>query len=279
MIIDCHSHLLHPEVRRKDYKLPKEESVIKATFYKHPDIESVFPLSSMEGLLDSMEKSNIDRTIVMGLSWYTHEICVENNAYVKECVERYPDKLIGFGVLQPKAGDEALRELEKCLNEYGFKGIKIIPYFQGYKANDDVMFPIMKKVIKYDIPIMIHVDQLFYPPDRDMPYFVYDLASKFPEAKIICAHLGGLLCFYNLFPRTREVIKNLYFDTSVPATMKMVEFAAQVVDEDKLIFGTDFPFNYGHSQRLVLKDFWELQILDELKEKICCENILKLVGG
>jgi predicted TIM-barrel fold metal-dependent hydrolase len=59
--------------------------------------------------------------------------------------------------------------------------------------------------------------------------------------------------------------------------MKMVEFAAEVLPE-RILFGTDFPFNIDQTQRTVLDSLQQLDLSAELREAILWRNAAALLG-
>ena len=69
-------------------------------------------LSSAEDLLADMDRADVAQAIVFGFGWRDHELCVQDNDYVMESVARYPERLIGFGIVNPAVGAEAIHEIE-----------------------------------------------------------------------------------------------------------------------------------------------------------------------
>ncbi|MEM2239000.1 MAG: hypothetical protein QXL27_01630 [Candidatus Bathyarchaeia archaeon] len=62
------------------------------------------------------ERAGIDKQVVLGLS--------SNNEYVKELVDKYRNKLIGFA--RGSCTDpNTTTIIERFIREYGFKGVKI----------------------------------------------------------------------------------------------------------------------------------------------------------
>ena len=46
------------------------------------------------------------------------------NNYVADILKEYPDKFIGFAGIDPRRGKEAIMELERCVENLGFSGVK-----------------------------------------------------------------------------------------------------------------------------------------------------------
>jgi predicted TIM-barrel fold metal-dependent hydrolase len=71
------------------------------------------------------------------------------------------------------------------------------------------------------------------------------IAKKFPEAKIIVAHLGKYLCndeaLIEKFIELAATYKNVYLDASGVSLVHKIKEAVYKVGSDRVIFGTDGP--------------------------------------
>lgn len=273
-MIDAHVHILPEDVRKPGFRLPRGEEAVKAAIFDQPNVDKVIKKTSCESLLRSMDSCGLQRTIVMGFPWNSADLCLSNNIYVKNCINKYPGKISGVAVIQPRDSKGVVDHITKYIEEDGFVGVKVIPSWQGYKLSDVILDKVMQKVIDLDTVLVTHVDHPYKGFDYDHPHYVVELADRYPEAKILCDHLGGLLCLYNIFPPMKKVMKNLYFLTTVAHTMKFVELAAQCLDEDRLLFGTDHPFIYPYNQQKTVNGFNKLNLPQDLKKKITCQNIV-----
>ncbi|HJX34127.1 MAG TPA: amidohydrolase family protein, partial [Desulfatiglandales bacterium] len=74
---------------------------------------------------------------------------------------------------------------------------------------------------------------------------LYDLVRRHPLNKIILAHWGGGLFFYNLMKRdVREAIANVWFDTAASPYIYIPDIyriAAEIIGFDRILFGSDYP--------------------------------------
>jgi predicted TIM-barrel fold metal-dependent hydrolase len=251
---------------------------MRRVVYDHPEREAALSRASAEDLLAEMETAGIDRAVIMGLPWLDPEMCWRNNAYIAEVVERHPGRFVGLGVLPPPDREDLSEAVRRVAGEYGFKGVKVIPSWQGYRLHDRVFEPALERLVAYDLALMPHTDHLFVPPDQaDMAYGLYEVGRRYPELRIMAPHLGGLLCLYALHAPVRPALKNMLFITTVPTTMQMILFAVQAVGADRLAFGTDFPFNPSHDQRTVREAFEALPLTDDCKRLIGGRNALRFL--
>ena len=210
------------------------ETIIKRVIYEHPERELALSRATVDGLLAEMEVAGIDKAVIMGLPWRETEMCWRNNAYIAKVVQRYPDRFIGFAVLPPPGEADLRSAVRKAAEEYGLRGVKVIPSWQGFRLHDQIFEPALEALVTHDLVLMPHTDHLFISPDRgDTAYGLFDVARRYPELQIMAPHLGGLLCLYNLHEPVAAALRNILFITTVPVTMQMVEFAVQTIGPER----------------------------------------------
>src|SRR4030043_1651091 len=104
MIIDFHTHIFPPWVKenRQDYL---RDDPCFAQLYSSPKAK----IATADEVIASMNQAGIDTSVILNIGWASQEICAETNDYILEAVARYPDRLVGFCTIQPKAGGGAVR--------------------------------------------------------------------------------------------------------------------------------------------------------------------------
>ncbi len=244
-VIDAEVHVLHPEACTRGFAEHRAEPACRA-IHRHPDFPSLAGRMDLDYLLHSMDDSGIDQALIMGLAWRDAAVQRDNNEYVAECVKQRPDRFRALYIPDLQRPSESAEEIGD-LDEAVFAGIKVISGWQDRHVDDEALTPIWRAARARQMPVMVHTDHMTQSIDGDTPQRFYRFISRHPELRILAPHLGGLLCFYSLLPKVRRILRNVYFVTSVSATMEMVELAARVVP-DQLVFGTDFPFNHCHDQ-------------------------------
>ena len=264
--IDSEVHLLPPDWCRSDYCPPHSEEVMGRVVYNHEEREAALSRATVESLLIEMEESGIERAVIMGLPWQDPEMCWGNNDYIGEVVYRFPDRFTGFGILPPPESCNIREAVRRVAEDYGLKGVKVIPSWQGYRLDDPVFEPALEEVAARDMVLMPHTDHMIVSPgEGDSPYSLFSTARRFPGMRILAPHLGGLLCMYNLFQPAKKYIENILFITTVPLSMEMVLLAEQAIGEERLAWGTDYPFNPSHDQRTLREAFENLGLSEKKK--------------
>ena len=244
MIIDFHTHVVPSGIkeRRADYA---GRDACFSLLYAEPKAK----LATAEEVIASMDEHGIDKSVILNLGWVSHELCVETNDNILEAIARYPERLIGFCVIQPLAGDKALKELERCARN-GVKGIgEMRPDVQDFDLKDSsVMRPVIETAVRHNLIFLTHasepVGHQYFGKGNITPEAIYPFILNFPDLKVVCAHWGGGLPFYALMPEVAEALGNVYFDTAATPFLYKPQIFQQIADiagSDKILFGSDYP--------------------------------------
>lgn len=235
MIVDFHTHVGAPEHFFGDFAADSgrawgDSVVLGGTLDEH--------WSSAAG--------PVDRCVVLAFAAPAAGYVVPNE-YVAEYVARDPEKLVGFGSIDPGSVD-AMRHLEE-LPTLGLRGLKLAPIYQHISPLDSRTLNVVEGATDLGLPILFHMGTTFLRNgdlNHARPITVDEIARRFPEAKIVIAHLG-----HPWIGETLAVIRkhpNVYADVSALFARKWQLYNALISAmeyrvTDKLIFGTDYPFD------------------------------------
>jgi predicted TIM-barrel fold metal-dependent hydrolase len=243
LIIDFHTHITAPEIIDR-----RDEYLVRDAWFRDLYANPKARLSSAEDLLAAMDRDSVEQAVVFGFGWRDMEMCRRDNDYVIESVARYPDRLIGFAIVNPKFGSEAVREIERCAAA-GLVGIgELMPDGQGYRLDDQkTMAPIVEVAMEHDMLLLTHcsepVGHLYPGKGTVTPDEIIRFARLFPDAKLVCAHWGGGTIFYELMPEVSRIMCNVYYDTAASLYLyqdDIFTLAARWAP-GKVLFATDFP--------------------------------------
>jgi predicted TIM-barrel fold metal-dependent hydrolase len=278
MIIDFHTHVFSPRIKQNRRKYIEADPCF-AILYARKDAR----LATADELVASMDKEGVDISVITNIGWTTHELCVETNDYILESIARYPNRLIGFGAVQPNSYHAALAEIERCAGG-GIKGIgELRPDVQLLDITDrQLMTPFMESLGEHRLILLVHASEPIgheYPGKGGItPQLLYPLITSFPDVTIVCAHWGGGLPFYALMPEVKKAVKNVYFDTAASPFLYSPQIYHQVitlVGEDKILFGSDWPLL---APGRLLKEINSLNLPQETRDLILAGNARKLLG-
>lgn len=249
MTIDAHIHYTPPAMLADLQAFVAQEPYWGLLLAPDAAGRSVQGWATQERTIEDMDKAGIARVMLMGEYRQRHEACVERNDQALAIIRRWSDRVSAFAVLQPKAGAKALDELKRCLDG-GMSGVgELGPYGQGYQLDDPDFLRLVEACIGYGVPLNLHVNEEvghYYPGKSATPLLhYYRLACRYPELKLILAHWGGGLLFYELMPEVRRRLRNVWYDTAgsplLFPTAAIFKAALGCVDHRKLLYGSDYP--------------------------------------
>jgi len=277
VIIDFHTHIFPPWLRERRDEYIKRDPCF-SLLYSQPEAR----IATAEELLASMDEAGIGLSVVLNVGWVSHELCVKTNDYILDSVSRYPTRLVGFCAIQPRAGDAAIAELERCAKA-GAKGIgELRADVQGFDlADKTTMKPLVDATLKHDLIFLTHssepVGHEYSGKGSITPDILYSFIKVFPNLKLVCAHWGGGLPFYALMPEVAKALANVFFDTAATVFLykpEIFEQMSHIIGSDKILFGSDYPLV---SQNRVLAQIQSSQLPEEDKARILGTNAQKLL--
>lgn len=185
-------------------------------------------------------------TIVFGGKARLSGLWVDDQ-YVAKYVAAHADRLIGFLSLDPtQPGWED--ELRYGHQELRLRGIKLMPMYAGFRPDEPRMDPLWSYAQQHRLPVLLHTGTTFVsqaPLECTLPRHLDPVATRFPEVRIIMAHLGH--------PYEGECVVTARKHPHVYADISALHYrpyqfyhSLMLVQEygiwDKVLFGTDYPF-------------------------------------
>jgi predicted TIM-barrel fold metal-dependent hydrolase len=153
-------------------------------------------------------------------------------------------RFIPFASINPSSTSQPEMILEKCVKDMNFQGLKLYPTYQHFFPNHKNLYPLYEKIVELKIPVMFHTGSSIYKNSKlkyGDPLYLDDLATDFPEMKIIMAHSGRGFWYDKAFFLSR-LHKNLFMEISgLPPQNLLRYFPDFEKNIDKIIFGSDWP--------------------------------------
>jgi hypothetical protein len=278
VIIDSHTHIFPPEVIANRERYLQADGGF-AELYSDPSSR----IATAENLIDSMDNSGVDMSIVCGFNWERQELCAVSNDYILDAIGRYPSRLIGLATLRPEAGDAALYDFERCVSG-GVRGIgeMRLPAACLDISLDNLWTPVARLLSDRDLLCLFHSSEPVghpYPGKSDMtPPVLYPFIKRFPEVRFILAHWGGGMPFYALMPEVKKALSNTWFDTAASSYLydpMIYKQVIQITGSGRILFGSDYPLL---QQKRCLKDIRGIGLPGEDSINILGLNAMKLLG-
>jgi aminocarboxymuconate-semialdehyde decarboxylase len=200
------------------------------------------------------------------------------NDFIADMCGKYPDRFTGLGTVPFQAPELAVKELERCHKELGFRGIEIMTHVAGQDLSDPKFRPIFARAEELGMLLFMHSDGFteagrFYdhyfanvignPLDTTIAthHLIFGgVLRDHPNLKLCLSHGGGYLpaysgridhgasarpdCCEHLREMPTTYLKRLYFDALV-YTDHQLEYLVKTFGVDHILMGTDYPADMG----------------------------------
>ncbi len=242
-VVDAHVHLFPPDVIacRDDYCA--RDTWFGVTHATYP-IER-FPQA--ETLLASMDLAGIDMAVVAAWPWSDPGICRLHNDFLAEICAREP-RLAWLGIVNP-GQPRAVEELERA-RALGASGIgELNADAQGFAWEDeDRLRELAEMATTLDVPLMAHVSEPVGHPypgkGTATPPRILGFVEGHPDLRLVAAHWGGGLPFYELMPEVGMALRNVAYDSAASTYLyrhEVFDVVARIVGPDRVLWGSDYP--------------------------------------
>jgi predicted TIM-barrel fold metal-dependent hydrolase len=278
MIIDFHTHALPPKVKNDRSRYVERDDAF-AEIYS----DEKTTIATADELIASMDREDIDISVIVNYGWSTHDFCVETNDYILESIARYPKRLVGFCAVSSYHDDFSLAEIERCVRG-GIKGVgELRPDVQlPGTESPEMLAPFSQLLLKYNLILLTHssdpVGHLYRGKGAATPERLYKFIGSFSGVPVVCAHWGGGLPFYTLMPEVRQALENVYYDTAVSPFLYRPEIyrhVRELVGTDRILFGSDYPVM---APSRLLREIDSVDLSDEDRDMILSGNARRLLG-
>jgi predicted TIM-barrel fold metal-dependent hydrolase len=224
-----------------------------------------------------------------------------DDSSVTAAVTAYPERFIGYAMVNPIAGDACART-EKALREGRIKGVCLFPAMHGYFVHDPRVASILDLAQQYGAIVFVHCGvlsvgvrgKLGLASPFDMRYSnpidLHPVALRYPELRFVIPHFGAGNFREALM--VADLCPNIYLDTSssnkwiryqeAELTIKDVfRRALDVVGPRRLLFGTDSSFFPRGWHKAVFDEqanaLREIGVSETDARSIFSENLRRLV--
>lgn len=210
-------------------------------------------------------------------------VCAIQNDRIAGMVASHPSRFVGVANLPLDHPRAAVAEMVRANRDLGFNGFEINADVNGGELDDRRFDPLWEKAVELDLLAILHPHG-FTDAKRMGDYYLANvvcmpLAStlavsrmilggvweRLPDLKMLVVHGGGYLPFYSartdhaytVRPELRhhisrlpsEYLHLLHFDTTV-FDPKAVEYLVSEFGADRVLMGSDYPFDMGPTDPL-----------------------------
>jgi aminocarboxymuconate-semialdehyde decarboxylase len=204
----------------------------------------------------------------------TSEVSRVYNQSLANMVNSNPSKISALGTVPLTNPTTAALILQEAI-EMGLKGVIIGPGLDGHMLSDEFFTPLFEEANRLEAIVFIHpllcedprLKRRMMPNLIGVPWettvcatdlLLSGIIDRFPKVKILFAHGGGFLPYQigrldkgfeqwklvssNLQAKPSEYLRRFWYDT-VLWNQDSLDFLLKTVSEDRVVPGSDFPFD------------------------------------
>jgi hypothetical protein len=235
-----------------------------------------------EDFLGEMERSGVSLAVLH--AEYAYGDIDQLNRTVGDLIKKYPGKLLGFAGVNPLASKDPVADLDRCVNDWGMRGLNLQTCVQGWYANDKRLYPLYSYCQEKRLPVSIHASVNFMTNRKinyGHPLCLDEIACEFQDLTVVANH-GG-------WPWVNEMvavawkhpnvfvelggISPKYIAKSGSGWEPILTYGNSVL-QDQILFATDSLIPH----KRVLKEIDQLPLKDSVKEKFLCANAMRVLG-
>ena len=243
VIVDAHTHAFPPEWIADRVNHCRRDRWF-GDLYEAPTAKMIDAVE----LMSAMDCAGVALAIACGWPWLDPGLCREHNDYLADAAHASNGRLAWLGIVAPASPDAAV-ETERCL-ALGASGIgELNADAQGVDiAQPGLLADVVAVLIAADRPLLLHASEPVghrYPgkgtatPDRLLSF----LAAN-PDLRVVLAHWGGGLPFYELMPEVAALTRNVVYDTAASSYLYRPGVFRTVLDiagRERVLWASDHP--------------------------------------
>jgi aminocarboxymuconate-semialdehyde decarboxylase len=225
------------------------------------------------------------------------------NDFIAGVVQKHPGRFAGAGTVALQDTKLAVRELER-LESMEFRAVEIGSHVNGRDFDDPALFDFFAAAQQLDLAVFIHpqgpsigqerMGQYYlpfmvgYPADSALAaarLLLGGVLARLPQLRVCFAHGGGAFPAalgrldhgHRVRPEAKKFIaeppshyaRSLYFDT-LTHDPRLLEFNVEKFGSERIMIGSDYPFDMGVDHPLAQLDGVKLGAADI--ENITCKT-------
>lgn len=225
-----------------------------------------------EMVTQALDKSGIDYALVFANEGKTPNILATTENIIMAAKNN--KRLFGIGTASPFSLNlRRLNYLSGIIRDRLIYGIKFYLGYEHFYASDERLHPLYEILSRESLPVIFHTGYLFDLKRIGLlkyahPLTIDDLAVKFPDLKIIIAHMGNPWITDCATVALRH--PNVYFDISGYFTEFKKPFAKEEVAAFKLEIARLCEF-FGLGRKIIFGTDWP--VCDMLEYLRACKNL------
>lgn len=249
--------------------------IIDADTHISPYHDDPFDIS-VDELLRRLDRAKVDKALVWLRPPYMRDVA-EANRYVYDAMKTHPDRLIGFGWVDPHLGmDEMLDEIQRCHEKYEMFGIKLNGAQNSFYIDSDYAAPLVDAIAQTGRVMAFHIGTDAY--EATHPFRLGKIAQRHPNTRILMVHMGGV-GFHDLSSAAVETMMQHPNIMGIGSAIRPIHLlrAIKQLGTDRVAFGSDTPFNLTHVEVAAYQAMMDGEFSAEEQQQVMCGNIARFL--
>ena len=274
-------------IRLEHYQPCRARMMMDDRFFREIEENSWSPEARMkESDRDQVDVQVLSTVPVMFSYWakpeHTLDLSMILNDHIAGVVKKYPKRFIGLATLPMQSPRLAIQELERCMTELGMAGIQIGTHINQWNLDAPEVFAVLEAAQDLGAAVFVHPWDMMGKdnmPKYWLPWLVGmpaetslaisslvfgGVLERLPKLRIAFAHGGGSfpatigriehgfhvrpdLCAVDNNVNPREYLGKFYLDSLVHDET-MLRYLVDLIGEDKVALGSDYPFPLGEHE-------------------------------
>jgi len=197
---------------------------------------------TVEETLALMDAGGVDKMLIS--AWQAPHRDMITNDEVAGFVAEAGGRFVGVGSVDISKPVQAVAEIRRCVQELGFKAIRVLPWLAELPPTDRLFYPVYSACAELGVPFCTQIGHTgpLMSSEVGRPIYLDRVGLDFPELVIVGGHIG--------YPWTEEAIavatkhENVFIDTSAFTVRRyppeLVRFL-KTNGAQKVMFGTNYP--------------------------------------
>lgn len=231
-------------------------------FHSHLKRDPITKVYDVEGILADMDANGIEYRMI---STVEGKNTSSQNDLIIDLVKKYPNKLVGCAVINPKE-DDSIDEMKRVCMHKEIKAIEFDSMEHGYLPEklDYNINPILEIANENDIVVKVFSGW----GARTAPQQWRKYIEKFPNVKFVILHIGGIDFGYGSIDFAKQY-DNVYFETSNQTEIQILHRAFDELPMNRFVFGSNYPEQFTYCS---IHTFDCLDFTEEQKNKLYQKN-------
>ncbi|MAS34480.1 MAG: amidohydrolase [Anaerolineaceae bacterium] len=251
--------------------------IIDADCHISPHDEGATTIT-IDELLRRMDRSGVDKAIVWLKPPYMREVA-PSNAYIAKAMRDHPDRILGFGWVDPWLGVEKMKdEVKRCVDEYGFYGVKLNGAQNSYFIDDPKKsMPLVEAIAATGKMLAFHIGADAF--DATNPYRMGKIARMFPQTQMFMIHMGGV-GHHDVSAAALEVIEDNPNITGIGSAIKYSNLLKSLkqLGASRVCFGSDTPFNLMRVELAAYRAMMDGELSEAEQALVFSGNVKRLLN-